>query len=98
MLIYLNADWRVRSDPLQWILEQRPETEKAQAVDRWQNVGYFHTLAQAVQEAAQRTIRLMPGTCGPETLEALLSAISGLAQDITNALAGIDDAELRRAS
>ena len=59
---------------------------------------YFHTLAQAVQEAAQRTIRLMPGTCGPETLEALLSAISGLAQDITNALAGIDDAELRRAS
>ena len=98
MIIHLNTDWRISSDPHQWILEHRVTANKARGEHRWRNIGYFHTLLQAVQEAAQRAIRLMTGSFGPDALEPLLARCDTLLAEITAALAGIDSVELRRAS
>ncbi len=46
MIIQLSEDWRIASDPLQWILQKRTPN------GRWTNVGYFGDLERAVLQAA----------------------------------------------
>ncbi len=90
MIIHLNADWRIASDPLQWILQHRRETEKGREQDVWINVGYFHTLDEATIQAATRQVRLMPGTYGPDALEPLCTALDRLREEVRTALAGFE--------
>lgn len=59
MIITLNPDWRIRSDPLQWIVERRhvrkPGTSDEYA--EWKSWGYFTTLAGAVNGCVGGVVR-----------------------------------------
>ena len=81
MIITLNEDWRVASDPLQWILQRRTPS------GRWTNVGYFGDLERAVLQAARRQVRLLRGTLPPEALLPLQQALAAVHADIRTALA-----------
>ncbi len=84
MIINMNPHWRIRSDPLQWILERRPQRErKLQGRGKeWLAVGFFKTVARALREAAQRQVRELPGEYGLEALEPLCRQLSSIREDI----------------
>ncbi len=81
MIIQLSEDWRVASDPLQWILQRRTPS------GRWTNVGYFGDLERAVLQAARRQVRLLRGTFPSEALLPLQQALAAVHADIRAALA-----------
>ena len=58
MITTINDQWRIASDPLQWILDYRGEGKKY-----WRHVGYFRTLAEALSEASRKQIRMLEGEC-----------------------------------
>ncbi len=97
MIINLNDRWRIRSDPLQWILERRPSREqtlKGRSKD-WVPLGYFNTVAGALREAAQRQVRELEGEYPPAALEPLCRQLSSIRESIEAAL--VDVAEKKRA-
>ena len=51
MIIYINPDWRIRSDPLNWIIEKR---RKGGVRERWDSVGYYGDLDHAIVGLARR--------------------------------------------
>ena len=59
MIICINPDWRIRSDPYNWIIETR---RKGGVKERWNAVGYYGNLDSAVLGLVQRRIRVMAGT------------------------------------
>ena len=59
MIIHINSDWRIRSDPYNWIIETR---RKGGARERWNAVAYYGNLDRAVLGLVQRQIRVMAGT------------------------------------
>ncbi len=81
MIITINEDWRVASDPLQWILQRRTQS------GRWTNAGYFGDLERAVLQAARRQVRLLRGTFPSEALLPLQQALAAVHADIRAALA-----------
>ena len=81
MIIQLSEDWRVASDPLQWILQRRKPS------GQWTNVGYFGDLERAVLQAARRRVRLLRGTFPSEVLLPLQQALAAVHADIRAALA-----------
>ncbi len=81
MIIQLSEDWRVASDPLQWILQRREPR------GRWINVGYFGRLERAVLEAARRQVRRLGGEYPSEALMSLHRSLAAIHDDITAALA-----------
>ncbi len=81
MIITINKDWRVASDPLQWILQRRTRS------GRWTNVGYFGGLERAVLQAARRRVRLLRGTFPSEALLPLQQALAAVQADTRAALA-----------
>ncbi len=81
MIIQLSEDWRVASDPLQWILQRRTRS------GRWTNVGYFGDLERAVLQAARRQVRLLRGTFPSEALLPLQQALAAVHGDTCAALA-----------
>ncbi len=89
MIIRINQDWRIASDPLQWVVQKR-RTVKEQ--ERWDNVSYHTGLDNAVLRLAQRRIWLMDGDYGPDALPALCHALDSLKSEIIAAisLAGLD--------
>ncbi len=58
MIIQINPDWRIRSDPYNWIIEAR---RKGGAGERWNAVGYYGDLDRAVLGLVQRSIRVLEG-------------------------------------
>ena len=86
MIIEINPDWRIRSDPYNWIIEAR---RKGGAGERWNAVGYYGDLDRAVLGLVQRQIRVMEGTYHAEGLEPLCRALAGLVGAISQALAGV---------
>ncbi len=58
MIIHFNPDWRIRSDPYNWIIENR---RKGGAKERWNAVGYYGDLDGAVLGLVQRRIRVIEG-------------------------------------
>ena len=89
MIIRINPDWRIASDPLQWIVQKR-RTVKGQ--DRWENVSYHAGLGNAVLRLARTRVRMLEGTYGPDALPALCHALTSLKSEIIDAisLAGLD--------
>ncbi len=59
MIIQINPDCRIRSDPYNWIIETR---RAGGAKERWNAVGYYGDLDRAVLGLVQRRIRMMEGT------------------------------------
>ncbi len=82
MIIQLSEDWRVASDPLQWILQKRTPS------GRWTNVGYFGDLERAVLQVARRRVRLLRGAYPSEALLPLQQALAAVQADIHAALEG----------
>ncbi len=86
MIIRINPDWRIRSDPYNWIIEKR---RKGGAKERWNAVGYYGDLDRAVLGLVQRRIQVMAGTYHAEALAPLCRALAGLEGEISQALAGV---------
>ncbi len=86
MIIQINPDWRIRSDPYNWIIETR---RKGGAGERWNAMGYYGDLDGAVLGLVQRRIRVMAGTYHAEALAPLCRALAGLEGEISQALAGV---------
>ncbi len=86
MIICINPDWRIRSDPYNWIIETR---RKGGVKERWNAVGYYGNLDSAVLGLVQRRIRVMAGTYHAEALSPLCRALAGLEGEISRELANV---------
>jgi hypothetical protein len=83
MIIHLNPDWRIASDPLQWISQKR---RAANGRDKWESKSFHGTLDSAVLWVAQHQIRLLGGEYGPDALLPLCHAVDSLKAEILAAL------------
>ena len=84
MIITINPDWRLASDPLQWILQKR---KLVKGEERWRSLAFFGDLDRAICELARRRIRILPGVYGPEALKPLVTSLDQLRDHIHAALA-----------
>ncbi len=84
MIIEINADWRIRSDPYNWIIEAR---RKGGTKERWDALGYYGDLDGAVLGLVQRRIQVLEGTYHAEALAPLCRALASLQEEISQALA-----------
>ncbi len=83
VIININPDWRIRSDPYNWIIETR---RKSGAGERWNAVAYYGNLDRAVLGLVQRRIRVMAGTYHAEAVAPLCRVLAGLGEEISAAL------------
>ena len=83
MIVNINPDWRIISDPLQWTVQRR-RTVKGR--DKWDSLTFFRDLERAVLWLARRRVLLMDGEYGPEALIPLSQALDSLASEIREAL------------
>ncbi len=86
MIIRINSDWRIRSDPYNWIIETR---RKGGAGERRNAVAYYGDLDRAVLGLVQRRIRVIAGTYHAEAVAPLCRALAGLEREITQTLADV---------
>ncbi len=86
MIIQINPDWRIRSDPYNWIIEKR---RKGGTKERWNAVAYYGDLDKAIVGLVQRRIRVMEGTYHAEALTPLCRALAGMREEISAALANV---------
>ncbi len=84
MIITINEDWRLASDPLQWAIQKRWASEKD---ERWNGVAYFRDLDRALVELARRRVGILEGVYAPEALSPLCNALQAIRDDIRAALA-----------
>ncbi len=84
MIITINPDWRLASDPLQWVLQKRYQSK---GEERWRALAFFGDLDRAVVELSRRRILILAGTFHPEALKPLSAALSSIRDDIRAALA-----------
>ena len=80
MIIRINSDWRIRSDPYNWIIEKR---RAGGAEERWNAVGYYGDLDGAVLGLVQRRVRVMEGTYHAEALTPLCRALAGMREEFS---------------
>ena len=88
MIITLNPDWRIRSDPLQWIVDRR-HVRKLGTSDEyaeWKPWGYFSTLAGAVNGCVGAQIRSLDMELPAGALTPLLAALSGMRENVNELL------------
>ncbi len=83
MIIRINRDWRIASDPLQWAVQKRRTVKGS---DKWDTVAFFGSLDGAVLHLARRRVRMLPGSYGPEALPLLCQALDRLEAEIPAAL------------
>ena len=86
MIININVDWRIVSDPLQWIVQHR---RMVKGQNKWDNKAYFGDLGNAVVWLARRQIMPLPGEYGPDALPALCQALDRIEGEIREVLDGI---------
>ncbi len=85
MIITINPDWRLASDPLQWILQKH---YRSKGEERWRALAFFGDLDLACVELSRRRIRILEGVYGPEALKLLSDALRNIRDDIHAALDG----------
>ncbi len=83
MIITINEDWRLASDPLQWAIQKRWASEKD---ERWNGVAYFRYFGHALVELARRRIGILEGLYRAEALLPLHRALQVIRNDIGAAL------------
>ncbi len=86
MIIEINPDWRIRSDPYNWIIEKR---RKGGARERWNAVAYHGDLNHAIIGLARRRVQVLEGTYQAEALAPLCRALAALERDINVALTDV---------
>lgn len=91
MIITLNPDWRIRSDPLQWIVDQRHVRKPGTSdeYEEWVVWGYFSTLAGAVNSTVGVMIRSMDGDYPNTALGPLLAALGEIRESVDDVLGSI---------
>ena len=87
MIIQINDDWRIASDPQQWMLQKRNPGAKA-GRSLWRNIAYFRDFDRAVAECCRRRVLILVGTYQPEALNPLSNALQRIEEQITAALEG----------
>ncbi len=85
MIITINENWRIASDPLQWIIQKRYGKDG----NSWRNVAYVTNLASALVTLGERQIFAMEGVYPSEALKPLCHALTTFRGDISRALEGI---------
>ena len=85
MIITINEDWRLASDPLQWVLQK---SYQSKGEERWRALAFFGDLDRAIVELSRRRILILDGTYHPEALKPLSDALRSLRDDIRAALEG----------
>ncbi len=83
MIITINEDWRLASDPLQWAIQHRSGSGRA---ERWNGVAYFRYFDYALVELARRRIGILEGSYRAEALTPLHRALQVISNDIRAAL------------
>ena len=83
MIITINEDWRLASDPLQWAIQHRSGSGRA---ERWNGVAYFRYFDHALVELARRRIGILEGSYRAEALMPLHRALQVIRNDIDAAL------------
>lgn len=70
MIININPDWRLRTDPLQWILEEHYDVEsrEGESYERWRPVGFHSSFGEALKHLARRRIKCIEGECDSTAL------------------------------
>ncbi len=58
MIITINDDWRLASDPLQWMLQK---SYQSKGEERWRSIAFFGDIDRAVVELSRRRILVLPG-------------------------------------
>ncbi len=84
MIITINPDWRLASDPLQWVLQKRYQSK---GEERWRALAFFGDLDRAIVELSRRRILILAGTYHPEALAPLSDALRSVRDDVYAALA-----------
>ena len=89
MTIRLNKDWRITSDPLQWIVQRR-RTVKGE--DRWEAVSFHGDFTGAVLSLVDKQVKSLPGEVPFEDLIALVHALDSVETNVIAAIraAGLD--------
>lgn len=85
MIIRLNEDFRVRSDPFQWVLEERKTyTRKEDKVEyeKWHSIGFFNTLEGTLQGLIEYKVRFEVGEYTSDALEPLLRALESFKEQV----------------
>ena len=85
MIITINENWRLSSDPLQWVLQKRYQSK---GEDQWAAKAFFGNLDRAIVECVRRRIRILPGVYRPEALKPLSDALIRIERDTRAALEG----------
>ena len=71
MIIYVNSQWRLKSDFRQWHVQQK-------RAGKWESVTYWSTAESAVNDLYRRGVRCIPG----EDVKKLLSKVDNLRSDV----------------
>ncbi len=79
MIITINENWRLASDPLQWAIQHRSGSGRA---ERWNGVAYFRYFDHALVELARRRIGIQEGSYRAEALMPLHRALQVIHNDI----------------
>ena len=95
MIISLNSDCRIRSDPLQWIVDQRHVRKPGSPdeYEEWVVWGYFNTLAGAVNSTVGVSVRSLEGEYPHTALAPLLGFLSDIRRGVDEALKGFTNGE-----
>ncbi len=83
MIITINDDWRLASDPLQWTVQKH---KLVKGEERWRSLAFFGDLDRAICELVRRRIHILPGVYGPEALNPLVTSLNQLRDDTHAAL------------
>ena len=88
MIITLHPDWRIRSEPLQWIVDKRHvrEVKSGGSYVEWASWGYFSMFAGAVNDCVGAQVRSLDMELPAEALEPLLAALSGIRKNVDKLL------------
>ena len=88
MIININEEYRIQSDPHQWTVQRLPKkTEKQTKEPQWTSMGHFQKLDSAIVWLAQRRIMMLPGEYDATALPALCAALDAIVADTVKARA-----------
>ena len=88
MIININNEWRIRTEPLNWIIEKRVWNKDKEKWGKWSAQAYPTSLASALYWLMDHQVKELPGEYGPEALKHLTDALA----EIKDIISQVDDA------
>ena len=86
MIVHIGQDWRIRSDPHQWVVQTRVRGAKS-ARHAWKPQAYCKSFDSAVVWSGRRRVMELPGEYGIDALPLLAAALDAIQDDVREALA-----------